>query len=174
MTHEEEEEWHDNSEAIIKSSKCRFDGCNDIVAAYGWTEHMANKHSISKQEKCNRFECDICLKAYKTKAGIEFHILSVHCPQSKKFKCKICGYATVSQKLLTRHQNKIHFKQRDFMCSECGKTFHLKSQLKLHSYQHTGQKPYPCLFEGCSKSFRSQPQRIEHMRMHTGEKPFKV
>lgn len=172
LLHQAEE--HDYNETIAKSSICHYNGCNEIVADCGWTEHMANKHAISREErKRNQYECDICSKTYKTRDGIEFHILSIHCPSSKRFKCKICGYATVSQKLLARHQTKIHFQQRNFMCSVCGKTFRSNYQLKSHGYQHTGEKPYPCLFEGCSKNFRGQPQRIEHMRMHTGQRPFK-
>lgn len=164
---------NDNNEKSTKSSKCKIDGCNEMVAAHGWIVHMADKHTASKQEKNdNRYACDICSKTYKTKRGIEFHILSIHCPSSKKFKCEICGYATVSQKELKRHQMKIHFKQRNFMCSECGKIFLLKSQLILHSYQHSGEKPFSCSFQACSKRFRVQSQIYEHMRMHTKEKPY--
>lgn len=167
LLHQAEE--HDYTETIVRSSKCHYTGCNEMVADCGWAEHMASKHSISREgKKRNQYECDICSKTYKTKAGLEFHMLSVHCPSSKKFKCKICGYATVSQKLLEKHQSKIHFEQRNFMCSVCGKTFRFNHQLKLHNYHHTGEKPFPCLFEGCSKSLRSPAQRIEHMRMHTG------
>lgn len=175
LLHQEEE--HDMIEVDNKKSakltKCKIDGCNEMIASHGWIEHLATKHSAKKQRrKINRYECEICSKTYKTKNGIEFHILSIHCPSSKKFKCQICNYVTVSQKALEGHQKKIHFKPRNFMCSECGKTFHLRSQLKMHSYQHSLEKPFSCTFEGCSKKFRDRSQIYEHMRMHTGEKPY--
>lgn len=140
LVHQEEEHdmFEKDNEKNIKSSKCKIDGCNEEIAAYRWIEHMANKHTASKQKKkVNRYECETCHKTYRTKDGVEFHILSIHCPSSKKYKCQICSYTTVTQKALEVHQKKIHFKPRNFMCSECGKTFLLRSNLKMHSYQVT-------------------------------------
>lgn len=126
-------EEHDYRETTATSSICHYNGCNELVAECGWAEHMANKHpNINRKEKKpDPYECDICSKTYKTKTGVEFHLLSVHFPSTKKFKCKICGYATVSQKLLEQHQRKIHIEQRNFMCSVCGKTFRLNHQISF-------------------------------------------
>lgn len=160
---------HDKSgkDGYIERYKCKYDGCDELVTTNRWKHHMITKHGDQ------RFECDICKKTFSRKDDVRLHILSIHDPTSQKFKCDVCGYLCVSKSVLTRHQKVTHLKERNFMCSECGKTFCTKAQLRLHNNQHTGAKPYVCPYEGCSKRFRGQPQRIEHMRFHTGEKPFK-
>ncbi|XP_032363831.1 zinc finger and SCAN domain-containing protein 5B-like [Etheostoma spectabile] len=42
--------------------------------------------------------------------------------------------------------------KKPFRCSECGKRYSFKSQLKIHMRNHTGEKPFSCSV--CNKSFK--------------------
>ncbi|XP_037651681.1 oocyte zinc finger protein XlCOF6-like isoform X3 [Sebastes umbrosus] len=60
--------------------------------------------------------------------------------------------------------------EKPFSCSECGKRFAIKKNLKQHMITHTGEKPFSCSL--CTKSFKRSGDLQKHMRVHTGEKPF--
>merc|ERR1712154_706355 len=53
---------------------------------------------------------------------------------------------------------------RPFPCPYCGKCFHQKSDMKKHTYVHTGEKPHKCRL--CGKSFSQSSNLITHMRKH--------
>ena len=61
---------------------------------------------------------------------------------------------------------------RDHVCAECGKAFKESTKLKRHFLVHTGEKPFPCTFEGCGKRFSLSFNLHTHVRIHTGEKPY--
>eukprot|EP01083_Nonionella_stella_P088699 247383_1 len=89
------------------------------------------------------------------------------------------------------------YRKPDYQCSECGKSFKHKSNLKIHAVihtdealqcphckkkfarksnltqhlrVHTGERPYVCAF--CNKSFKQSHSLKDHVRIHTGEKPY--
>jgi len=65
---------------------------------------------------------------------------------------------------LRREENK------PYECTECGKRFSVKNNLKRHSRTHTGEKPFIC--EHCGKSFSDATNLKRHLLLHTGEKSF--
>ncbi|XP_032817694.2 zinc finger protein PLAG1-like [Petromyzon marinus] len=63
--------------------------------------------------------------------------------------------------------------RRAFPCSACGKVFISVEKLKVHSYSHTGERPYKCSIEGCSKAFVSKYKLLRHVATHSPQKTHK-
>ncbi|XP_072711089.1 uncharacterized protein [Ciconia boyciana] len=64
--------------------------------------------------------------------------------------------------------------ERLYVCTECQKTFKLKTGLLKHQQIHTKKNQvlsYICT--GCGKSFGRHADLIRHQRTHTGERPYK-
>ncbi|CAM9348545.1 unnamed protein product [Rangifer tarandus platyrhynchus] len=63
--------------------------------------------------------------------------------------------------------SEIHVGERPIVCSDCGKVFMRKTQLKIQQRVHTGEeeKPYKC--GQCRKSLTWPYSLTEHMKSHT-------
>lgn len=62
--------------------------------------------------------------------------------------------------------------KKKFCCEICGIQMSIMGNLKVHMRIHSGEKPFPCLFESCDRRFLGSSERKIHMRAHLGEKPF--
>lgn len=57
-------------------------------------------------------------------------------------------------------------RSRKYQCHFCHKRFARPSSLRTHTYSHTGQRPFPCTFEGCDKRFSVLSNMRRHLRRH--------
>ncbi|XP_068160610.1 zinc finger protein PLAG1 [Antennarius striatus] len=60
--------------------------------------------------------------------------------------------------------------KKNFHCQECQKAFNSLEKLKVHSYSHTGERPYRCSHPDCTKAFVSKYKLLRHMATHSPEK----
>ncbi|KAF2178705.1 hypothetical protein K469DRAFT_486990, partial [Zopfia rhizophila CBS 207.26] len=60
--------------------------------------------------------------------------------------------------------------QKKHRCKVCDKRFTRPSSLQTHMYSHTGEKPFPCDFEGCGRHFSVLSNLRRHQRMHESER----
>jgi len=65
---------------------------------------------------------------------------------------------------------RLHSGKKPYSCSNCNKSFALKSILKDHVRLHTGEKPHWCSV--CNILFTQNNHLQTHLRLHTGEKPY--
>ncbi|XP_075869814.1 zinc finger protein PLAG1 [Nelusetta ayraudi] len=63
--------------------------------------------------------------------------------------------------------------KKNFPCQECQKSFNGLEKLKVHSYSHTGERPYRCSHPDCTKAFVSKYKLLRHMATHSPEKNHK-
>lgn len=70
-----------------------------------------------------------------------------------------------NKKTITFHNMPGSNKQYD--CSFCQKKFMRPSSLKIHTYSHTGEKPFDCSFPGCRRRFSVQSNMRRHLRVHS-------
>ncbi|XP_066536274.1 zinc finger protein PLAG1 [Hoplias malabaricus] len=63
--------------------------------------------------------------------------------------------------------------RKNFLCQLCEKAFNSVEKLKVHSYSHTGERPYRCTHTDCTKAFVSKYKLLRHMATHSPEKTHK-
>lgn len=64
-------------------------------------------------------------------------------------------------------QSQSYFRPRSwhkYSCPTCNKAFSRPSSLQIHSYSHTGEKPYKCAYPRCGKTFSVPSNMKRHER----------
>ncbi|XP_035716442.1 zinc finger protein 23 [Folsomia candida] len=108
------------------------------------------------------FECNVCMKRFKTRAHIKYHEFCQNSENEKPFKCEQCG-----------HRNPfivIFAGERPYVCPQCGKGFNQRGKVTRHMRSHTGEKPFVC--DQCGRGFPNAQALRSHNLIHTGERPF--
>ncbi|XP_044028253.1 zinc finger protein 569-like [Siniperca chuatsi] len=126
------------------------------------SQHMA-VHSVEK-----RFSCSVCDKRFTWGYQLKRHTCVGH-PETEDSETQ-SGLNSQKNDEVSVSTSRRRTREKLFSCSECGKKFGSREDLKRHIRIHTGEKPFSCSV--CKKHFTRSDHLVTHMRVHTGEKPF--
>ena len=90
--------------------------------------------------------------------------------QEKNYQCSECGKAFSQKENLKAHKV-VHTKEKNYQCSECGKAFGCKGALNKHMVVHTGAIIFTCTI--CNKQYSYRESLTYHMMVHSNDRPYK-
>jgi len=135
------------------------------------TEVEPNSESVNSDTTAKKMRCHMCRRKFRTALGLRMHKRVVHRMSkaaAKKFPPD--GNAVV------RCDDGAVWSQatgkKTFICSACGRQYHLRQRLVAHMVTHTGERPYACRAPGCTKRFGQSSTRNFHERSHSDLRPF--
>jgi len=128
-------------------------------------EHINTAHPDRKNKQ---LQCDLCGNVFRSKGSYDEHRKTVH-SNDRSFTCNVCEKSYKSERVLKIH--KLRHGPANEICTECGKTFRLRSEVKHHMRRHANDRRIEC--DKCDKVFYRNSELKNHQRIHTGEKPFK-
>lgn len=149
--------------------------CKEKTVSYAsYNKHMKMKHNID--EKIKAFKCRICEMRFASKQGMYRHIDNIHennrqnlRNRDKNFLCTECGKGFFTNFHLTTHARS-HSGAKPFSCKYCNKSFSQSSGLKIHTFIHQNIRPFAC--KVCHKTFTQYGHVREHLLTHSDAKPF--
>ncbi|XP_066982210.1 zinc finger protein 91-like [Macrobrachium rosenbergii] len=133
------------------------------VCSERFTLKSALQSHMRTHTKEKPFSCEYCSKSFAQPSALKNHLKTHGKDKTRSSVCKKEDFSsdddTPSEKKAKKHQ-----------CEICGRSFAVKSTLKIHMMRHVGERPHKC--NVCSKSFTQSSTLKIHMRTHTGDKPY--
>uniref|UniRef100_A0A0P4WGY8 C2H2-type domain-containing protein n=1 Tax=Scylla olivacea TaxID=85551 RepID=A0A0P4WGY8_SCYOL len=81
--------------------------------------------------------------------------------KDKPFQCELCGQRLATRESRKRHIIAKHVKEKNNVCSDCGKKFVFKFSLKAHAAIHSATPNFTCV---CGQTFSVRGSYMNHVR----------
>lgn len=128
------------------------------------------KHLNYDHADRNEFHCHLCYSLFSTMELLKEHRLMAHLKAEmgskkqsfEKVLCPHCG-TIITKSCLKAHISKVHLKEKNFACTDCGKKFQTKTYLRYHiAYHHSdGAKPFQC--DRCPQRYPTKLAVYKHL-----------
>lgn len=124
----------------IQNRNFNCDQCDKSFFEKSHLLRHQNFHSESRD-----YQCNLCLKFYKTERCLKVHKQVHSDPSNRPFKCEFCQKGFLSSSKLKQHAN-IHTNSRPYQCKHCPRDFTnypnlLKHTIRRHKVDHRTGKP---------------------------------
>ncbi|TRY68552.1 hypothetical protein TCAL_11018 [Tigriopus californicus] len=131
------------------------------------TRWALNRHMLTHNKSLSRkmYLCQTCGQSFDRYDPYYHHKLR-HAPTQDLPTCSTCEKPFANAASLRNHMKGVHGEgdNQSFDCPICGKVFTYKANLKVHTYQHKGEKPFLC--EICQARFLRREQLQNHQKIH--------
>ncbi|XP_013788029.1 transcription factor IIIA-like [Limulus polyphemus] len=145
---------------------CSFDDCTASFSRPCQLETHLRAHTGERPFICTYDDCYSC---YTRVDHLKRHIAKCH--EAKIVNTFTCEYEQCGKVLSSIHSLERHMKtheKRSYKCPTCKKAFLKHQHLKIHSFEHTGIKPFHCVHDGCGRTFVLPSKLKSHMKSHKG------
>ena len=139
---------------------CKYPGCGLSFVTRGARTKHSRTHTKERKFPCTYQGCTM---RFAQLGNLKMHVRT-HTGE-RPFACEECGMRFKQSSKVKQHRA-IHSNEKAYVCAMEGCTFrsNWKRSLKLHTFNHTGKKPFSCPF--CDYKGR----RNDHLVLHIKKK----
>lgn len=119
---------------------------------------------INDSNKREIFHCQFCDVVFPDSISCTTHEQKSHDPV-QPYDCLACSFKTDQHSTLIHHIKQTHNFEKPFYCHQCSKTFIRRSDLRKHTFVHSGIRLFSC--DICKKSFTRNTNLTKHKRTHS-------
>ncbi|KAI5637209.1 zinc-finger double domain-containing protein [Phthorimaea operculella] len=125
---------------------------------------VAHREERSVEPKKQKHQCPACPKVYAKGCSMKNHYNKVHA-NNARFHCTDCDKVFLTNWKLKEHIkycHEGHERERNHVCTICGRGFTQRQVLIKHTRTHTGERPYEC--PHCESRFAQRTAMLTHIR----------
>ncbi|KAJ2942261.1 hypothetical protein O0L34_g15808 [Tuta absoluta] len=125
---------------------------------------MAHREERSKEPKKVTYQCPACPNVYAKGYSMKNHYNKVHANQAR-YNCTDCDKIFLTNSKLKEHikyHHEGHERERNHICTICGRGFTQKQVLIKHMRTHTGERPFAC--PHCDSKFAQRTAMVTHVK----------